>query len=128
MRTFSIYMFFLLNISCYAQNLILNGDFEDYINCPNGYSTPSIIPYEITKCNFWNAPTKGTSDYFNTCSLSALTSVPQNGAGWQRPYSGNGYLGCAFASYNYDGSMWWEYIQGTFSRELEKINYIKLHL
>lgn len=85
-----LYILFLLLIigtSSNAQNLVYNGDFEIFDTCPNTSS-------QLNLCTGWNAPTDGTSDYFNSCSsFSSTVSVPNNFAGFQQPYSGNGYAG-----------------------------------
>ena len=101
------------------QNLVYNGDFEEYSDCPQGYSSPFQNPKEIEKCVGWKAPTFGTSDYYNTCSSNPQVSVPANDLGFQHPFNGNGYLGGHFANYTggageygYSGIMWYEYIQG----------------
>lgn len=118
--------FFLPLFAIGQQNLVFNGDFELYSSCPTNVSDPSNIPYEIAKCIYWNAPTYGTSDYFNSCTLSSFVSTPSNFAGNQTPYNGNGYLGAYLSSYTggtgsdgYNGIMWWEYVQGQFTQVLE---------
>ncbi len=80
-------LLFILSFShLRAQNLIPNGDFEFYTQCPNGYS-------EIFKAFPWYEPGQGTSDYYNVCSSSPDVSIPNNWAGHQQPHSGNGYAG-----------------------------------
>lgn len=108
------------------QNLVFNGDFEQYSACPTDGSTPFQNPKEIEKCIGWKTPTYGTSDYFNTCATGTNVDVPINALGEQIPFNGNGYLGGIFASYSggggddgYTGMLWWEYIQGQFSQPLE---------
>jgi gliding motility-associated-like protein len=118
---------FLLLFCCEAKaqtNLVYNGDFEIYSGCPQNFSGPFSIPYEIENCTGWTAPTYSTSDYFNICnnSLNGLVGVPTNGLGVQNAFSGNGY--CGFLAYSfsnggcYTGSYWWEYIQGHFTQPL----------
>lgn len=108
------------------QNLVVNGDFEQYSDCPIGFSNPFQNPKEIEKCIGWNAPTYGTSDYFNNCAIGTVVEIPVNGLGTQSAFSGNGYLGGYFTSYTggtgndgYNGIMWWEYVQGQFIQPLE---------
>ncbi|MCW3084546.1 MAG: hypothetical protein JWP12_1912 [Bacteroidetes bacterium] len=117
-KTFYILFFVFASVFCKAQtNLVYNGDFEMYDVCPVGPSSPFSIPYEIEHCLGWKAPTYATSDYLNTCNTSTV-AIPANGFGYQMPYSGNGY--CGFYAYTlsgggcYNGSFWWEYIQGKF--------------
>lgn len=78
-----------------------------------------------------------TSDYFNQCANGNNAGITTNTIGYQQPYSGNGYLGAFFTSYNggsgtdgYNGTMWWEYVQGQFITPLEtnKIYRIKFFI
>ncbi|MCF8444549.1 MAG: gliding motility-associated C-terminal domain-containing protein [Crocinitomicaceae bacterium] len=113
------------------QNLVYNGDFEEYSSCPITVSGPNQNPLEIEKCKGWKAPTFGTSDYFNSCSIGATVSTPINFTGFQNPYSGHGYLGGYFASYLSSGlnlNKWWEYVQGILIKPLEKEIIYKLSL
>jgi gliding motility-associated-like protein len=116
------------------QNLVYNGDFEEYDSCPVGFSDPSQNLKEITKCLGWSAPTYGTSDYFNVCASGSNVGVPINTQGEQVPYSGNGYVGCYFTNYTggagngYNGIMWWEYVQGKLVSPLEKGKIYKLSM
>lgn len=43
-----------------AQNLVPNGDFEDYTQCPDYVS-------QIDRAVGWFRPTEGTSDYLHAC-------------------------------------------------------------
>lgn len=76
--------------SIYSQNLVYNGDFELYTLCPTGYSYPGNL--QLNRCLGWYAPTLGTSDYFNSCSIGTV-AVPSNIVGFQYPFNGNGYCG-----------------------------------
>ena len=131
----TILLFVLMNQSFAQQNLVYNGDFEEYDACPIGFSDPFQTPKEITKCLGWTAPTYGTSDYYNTCASGTNVSVPANSMGEQNPFSGNGYLGGAFTNYTggsgsdgYSGIMWWEYIQGQLISPLEQGKIYKLSM
>lgn len=128
-------LFFIYSLASAQENLVYNGDFELYSACPNGFSDPTQFPKEIEKCIGWKAPTYGTSDYFNVCSSNPSNAIPYNGAGYQLPKSGNGYLGALLTNYNwgtgddgYNGIMWWEYIQGQLNQTLEKDKTYKLTL
>src|SRR5690606_6560689 len=68
------------------QNMVPNGDFEFYSNCPTAIS-------QVDSCIGWRQWSRGTSDYYNACSQNA--GVPANFAGYQYPHSGNAYMGCA---------------------------------
>ncbi|MBK9147858.1 MAG: hypothetical protein IPM12_08580 [Flavobacteriales bacterium] len=73
-----------------AQNLVPNGSFEEYTQCPD----------------FWNQMSRATGwsrfhrspDYFNACLVNGLpgggmAGVPGNVAGWQIAATGQGYAG-----------------------------------
>jgi gliding motility-associated-like protein len=118
---------FLLMFCCEVKtqtNLIYNGDFEIYSDCPQNGSDPFNIPYELEKCLGWTVPTYGTSDYLNICNngINSTVGVPQNNLGWQQAYSGSSYCGfyayCLSSGGCYGGSFWWEYIQGHFTQPL----------
>ncbi len=76
---------FVLNCCSAQQNLISNGDFEQYIACPTNQGQMSNVYY------WGNAG--GTPDYMNSCSSNWLVDVPNNVNGFQNARSGNGYIG-----------------------------------
>lgn len=92
------------------ENLVPNGSFEEYNNCPNG---PSKINYAPP----WIYPTTGTSDYFNSCAnlTNPSVGVPSNSLGFQYAHSGNAYSGLFPASGTYK-----EYIQVELVKPLVK--------
>ena len=115
-----------INTSYTQENLIYNGDFEIYSECPNTVSYPAQTTKEIEKCIGWKAPTYGTSDFFHSCATNQVVSIPNNTLGTQSAFNGNGYLGGSFTNYTggggldgYSGIMWWEYIQGQLVSSLE---------
>lgn len=126
-KPFYIILFILL-FCCKAKtqtNLLYNGDFEMYSSCPTNVTSPAVVPYEITKCLGWTAPTYGTSDYFNACDnvINGIVGVPKNQLGYQLSKSGSAYCGFWAFSYGgvagcYSGQFWWEYIQGQFTHPL----------
>lgn len=88
-----IYLFVLIVIFFNAdvvaqQNLVPNGDFEDYIACPDGF-------HQIDSCRGWRSWSDATPDYFNACAsgINPTYGVPVNLSGYQYPHSGNGYIG-----------------------------------
>lgn len=81
-------LFFLFSHALVAQNLVPNGSFEDYRVCPGGYSQH---PHEF-RVDSWRSLTRGTPDYFNTCS-EGEAAVPYNWAGVSDAYDGYGYTG-----------------------------------
>ncbi len=70
-----------------AQNLVPNGDFENYSSCP------------ITAGQIYLAPPwgyilgggGGSPDYFNSCATPFTSGVPFNYFGYQYAHSGNAY-------------------------------------
>jgi hypothetical protein len=76
-----------------GQNLVPNGDFEQYIGCPMSLS-------QLDSCSIWMNPAtnmlgmSGTPDYFNACSPGILVSVPTNfSTSYQPAHSGGAYTG-----------------------------------
>ena len=91
-----------------------NPGFEGYDACPTDF-VPSATQGS-TLIPGWSFPTKGTSDYLNSCSnFNSNVEVPGNSCfGKQSPRSGNGYVGLfCFATSNYR-----EYIQGNMQTPL----------
>lgn len=89
---FIFFQLFIFNVK--GQNLVPNGDFEQYSSCPSGFS-------QLDSALFWINPTvpsaSGSSpDYFNQCATSSGVSVPGNNFGYQPAHSGNGYGGGIF--------------------------------
>lgn len=84
-RTFLIILFPVCGI-CNGQNLVPNGNFEQFAACPSYYG-------QIDSALFWINPNEGTPDYFNQCSSFGNTSTPINGIGWENPHSGVAYGG-----------------------------------
>jgi len=73
--------------SSYGQNLVLNPDFESYYDCPSIEGQFFLDDWETAG---------GSCDFFHTCASSQspfFVEVPQNFAGYQWPYSGEGYAG-----------------------------------
>lgn len=87
MRPLLISTSILLTCSTVAQNLVPNGDFEDYVQCPDYVS-------QIDRASGWFRPTEGTSDYFHAClGVPWSLSVPDNSFGNEPAHSGEGYAG-----------------------------------
>ncbi len=87
-----IVMSFLLQTTVLSQeNLIYNGGFETYANCPEDYihyleGITELVPG-------WFINNTSTPDYFNRCSIKSKVGVPVNFAGTMEPHSGQGYAG-----------------------------------
>ncbi len=86
-QVYLIIIFCILCVAGYGQNLVPNGDFEYYSQCPTGAS-------QITRCNGWSEYCY-TPDFFNSCAVPFLSQVyvPLNFFGAQLAASGNGYSG-----------------------------------
>ncbi|MBK8228023.1 MAG: gliding motility-associated C-terminal domain-containing protein [Flavobacteriales bacterium] len=77
----------LLLMQAQGQNLVPNGDFEAFSQCPDYVS-------QIDRATGWSRPTDGTSDYFNAClGVPFSMNVPDNQSGYEPARSGNGYAG-----------------------------------
>lgn len=111
-------MFLLFSVRSFGQqNLILNGDFEEYWECPDDEA-------QIERCKYVFNPLSlsvSTSDYFNSCSNFTggfSVGVPDAFFGYQTTKSGNGFGGFGsqdnFLTQNY----YREYIEFTFSNKL----------
>lgn len=108
---------FALSGTALSQNLVRNGGFEDFVECPVKMSNLN------RDAEFWNAPTLGTTDYFNECSRTKL-GIPMNFKGKQEAFEGSGYAGLyLFAPKDYR-----EYIQVPLSETLEKGHRYQLNL
>jgi len=100
-----------------GQNLVPNGDFEQYSSCP-------IFLSQIDSALFWFNPTTGelgnggTSDYFNSCSNpNPNVGVPNNLLGYQMAHSGVGYSGIIPYEPSFPGN-YREYIEVTLTSSL----------
>ena len=77
----------------YSQNLAPNPSFEDYVDCPTGYSAIDFPMFTISVTD-WYIPTLGSADYFQPCAAaSSLVSVPDNNFGHQYARTGEAYVG-----------------------------------
>src|SRR6056297_3335337 len=80
-------------VTTYSQNLVPNGDFEDYHTCPKTF----IAKYQKVSdyLKEWFSANKSTPDYYNSCSPGSNHSagVPKNWAGYSPAKSGKGYTG-----------------------------------
>jgi len=112
MRIIVIVFLFSLNFASYSQNLVKNGDFEEYNKCPQSFDNPNKLPVNDWGVN--NGFFKGSPDYYNACG-NYYFSVPKNIFGYYPAQSGNGYIGLImFSDY---GS--YEYIQGELKEPMK---------
>ena len=90
-------IFLLFSTKVFSQNLIPNGDFEIFSDCPEDIS-------EFEFLDAWMNPSDlGSPDFFNACAQdSCAVSVPMNFTGNSIPaQSGTGYVGFGVALYEY---------------------------
>lgn len=83
-------------------NLVSNGSFETYLNCP--YSSNILSPDQVSFAVGWSA-SQATPDYFNSCAPNTGSddvSVPYNFVGYQAAFDGTAY--CGLGAYDYIGS------------------------
>lgn len=87
MKTWYILLFLCLGGQrAFAQNLVPNGSFEEYTECPDNWN-------QVARATGWYS-LNPTVDYYNACSGNAVTmGVPNNAAGYQVPFNGTGYAG-----------------------------------
>jgi Secretion system C-terminal sorting domain len=67
-------------------NLVPNGGFEDYFNCPWASA-------QLTLADYWINPNQASPDYFNTCSTINHLAPPEIIYGMQDPHSGEAFVG-----------------------------------
>ncbi|MEP7170822.1 MAG: T9SS type A sorting domain-containing protein [Bacteroidota bacterium] len=78
---------FSLITAAKGQNLVSNGDLEQYSGCPDNYS-------ELDSAVSWINPTLNASpDYYNACSATNV-NVPNAAPGYQQAFNGVAYAGC----------------------------------
>lgn len=75
----------------HAQNLVPNGDFEQYDGCPSQYAQFDSASYWFNPSIYPGTQT-GTPDYYNVCA-TLWVGVPNNMIGYQTAHSGAGYAG-----------------------------------
>ncbi|HEX5000914.1 MAG TPA: T9SS type A sorting domain-containing protein [Bacteroidia bacterium] len=98
-----------LSCGASAQNLVLNGGFDQMLGCPTALSM-------IASSEFWMNPSNGTPDYFHQCASPFFAGVPINQLGFQFPHSGEAYGGIHRWQ---DGLInFREYLEGTLSAPL----------
>jgi hypothetical protein len=71
-----------------GQNLVPNGSFEEYDDCPTSYGQPDHVLG-------WTSPYNHSADYFNACAVGMPCSVPSNSLGYQDAADWVAYMGLA---------------------------------
>lgn len=80
------------------QNLVPNGSFEEYSECPTGNE---LNNGQFERATGWFRPTNSTPDFYHQCNNngSGTVGVPNNFWGYQEPVHGDGYAGFAAISW-----------------------------
>lgn len=102
----SLFGAIVFTANCYSQtNLVNNGSFESYSNCPTAFSQ---IEYANgwKRSYMWNTNTSNWHvEYFNSCNSGNWVGMPVNGWGNQQAFDGNGYIAqaptCPLTQANY---------------------------
>ena len=87
-KYFGLFFILLFKFQANSQNLVPNYSFEEFDECPDEVTIDSrkeLIPY-------WFMPNRGTSDYFNSCTIHQV-NVPDNVMGSMFALDGNAYAG-----------------------------------
>ncbi len=69
----------------HAQNLVPNGSFEEYTECPTNYA-------QVDRAVGWSI-LSNSPDYFNRCNTNDSMDIPVNLVGDQDAYEGDAYMG-----------------------------------
>lgn len=84
-----ILLFFSHLLNAQGQNLVYNGSFEEYSECP---VSNELNNGQFERATGWWRPTDCTPDYFNSCN-NDIVGVPDNFWGHQEAFCGDGYVG-----------------------------------
>jgi len=101
MKCKALFILLFLPICTSAQNLVPNGSFEEYEECPNMLSQINLVLGWDSILN--------SADYYNSCS--ELVSVPNNSEAFQYAFNGSGYVG--LYTYNYPPEIFYREVFGT---------------
>jgi len=102
MRAVLLYLCLLELTPAWGQNLVPNGSFEEYTQCPEFFG------YAQYATGWLNLHTS-SADYFNRCQENLVVGVPYNTCGYQEPVDGDGYIGLATT---FPGLGWYREIVG----------------
>lgn len=108
MRYVLLVLLVLRGIVGSAQNLVPNGSFEEYTECPTNQG-------QVERALGWTS-NLASPDYFNRCSTNDSMDVPLNLLGYQDAFDGNGYMGVY--TYLQDSPTYRECIQHALSMPL----------
>ncbi|MCK5170146.1 MAG: hypothetical protein KAQ75_09710, partial [Bacteroidales bacterium] len=112
----------IILVSAKSQNLVKNPSFEIFEECPDNYTTEASEKELIPN---WIFPTRGTSDYFNSCSIFQV-NVPNNFMGHMYAKDGQAYAGIILIQKSTEDSIkgkstnYREYLQTELQEPLKK--------
>jgi hypothetical protein len=93
MKNFILFIGMFCSIPSFAQNLVLNPSFEDYLVCPNLRNCTILLSYDSVP--YWLALHSGGA-YFNECGLADSIiwspTLCNNFALCQEPQDGKGFI------------------------------------
>jgi gliding motility-associated-like protein len=96
---FIFLIFFQFSFLKAQENLVPNGSFEEYWECP---MSNNLNNGQFEKAKGWWSPTNATPDYFNRCN-NGIVGVPNNFWGYQETFHGDGYVGFGPISWTNEG-------------------------
>ena len=109
MRYVILLPFLLPAVSGSGQNLVPNGSFEGYTDCPDdGNQLGGNVTGWVTSAN--------SPDFFHACRDSSDLGVPFNWVGYQQPSQGDGYAGVI--TYKWNAPFYREYVSAQFADPL----------
>jgi gliding motility-associated-like protein len=97
------------------QNLVYNGSFEEYTECP---TSNELNNGQFERVVGWFRPTDCTPDYFNQCN-NTVVSVPNNFWGNQEAFNGVSYVGFIPAAFFSSSTLGGEYFRTQLSTTLK---------
>lgn len=106
-----------LPMLCMAQvNIVPNPSFEDYTECPTGWT------HDWSRVTGWSNANGSSPDFFHICGETSpsglpLRGVPENQAGFQESVTGEAYMG--FYGVQMGNAEWREYIQVELTEAVE---------
>ncbi len=119
----SIFFFCCLVSFAQKQNLIPNGDFEDFKRCPNDHGQLGLL-------YGWFEPTfNKSSELYDECAVEWHYKTPKNGMGFQTPRSGTAYIGFVFGNMSNEEKYYdyREYASAKLKQKLKKDKLYKLN-
>lgn len=126
-----IFSGFFVVLSCivHAQNLVPNGSFENFNQCPlnTNFIYYSSGWFQPNKIQGYSVNQSSSSDYYNSCGDStSFVSIPMNYFGYQFARTGDAYIGLALYSHFINQNAGREYAEVKLNQELDSGKKYKL--